>query len=294
MGIAIQGTRDIVRSALSALIVASFVWATMTGVSAAAEKSENKLLLWMDNSVTGLAGGGFEVDDGDQFTGTLEHASGWAYGDLFAFWDFTRFKNANGADNSTWYGEVTPRLSIGKILNKDLSFSIFGQNLVVWKDTLIAVSYERGRRSKNTETLLIGLGFDLDLSALGIFGDKGFDFFQVNFFARNELNCCAGDNPDRGFKDLQITVSASYPIEIGKTRILVDGFFDFVAGYGPQERNFHLNPQIKLDVGNFWGVPKKLYAGVEIDYWTNKYGLQGSETFDTDQVAISGLVKFHF
>ncbi len=293
MGIAIQGTRDIVRSALSALIVASFVWAIMTGVSAAAEKSENKLLLWMDNSVTGLAGAGFEIDDGDQFTGTIEHASGWAYGDLFAFFDFTSFKNENGPDSTTWYGEVTPRLSIGKILNKDLSFSIFGQGLVVWKDTLIAMSYERGRRSKNTETLLLGLGFDLDLSALGVFGDR-FNYFQVNIFARNELNCCAGDEPDGGFDDFQITVSAAYPLEIGKAKFLIDGFFDFVAGVGPQEQNFHFVPQIKLDIGNFWGMPKTLYAGVEIDYWNNKFGLKSSDTFDTDQVAVSVLVKFHF
>ena len=278
------------RSVLGVFVAAALLWLMATSAAAAADK---KLMLWMDNSITGLAGGGFEVDDGDQFTGTFEHASGWSFGDLFLFWDYTKFNHANGADNTTWYGEITPRFSIGKILNKDLSFSIFGQDLVVWKDTLLAVSYERGRRAKNTETLLLGLGFDLDLSALGVFGDR-FNYFQVNFFARNELNCCAGDNPDGGFDDLQITVSASYPIEIGKTKFLIDGFFDFVAGYGPQEQNFHFVPQIKLDIGNFWGKPEALYAGVEIDYWINKFGLEGSDTFDTDQLAISGIVKFHF
>ncbi len=272
------------------LAAAMLLWVMATGAAVAAEK---ELLLWMDNSVTGLAGAGFEVDDGDQLTGTFEHASGWSFGDLFLFWDYTKFNNPNGADNTTWYGEITPRLSLGKILKKDLSFSIFGQDLVVWKDTLLALSYERGRRSKNTESLLLGLGFDLDLSALGVYGDR-FKYFQVNFFARNELNCCAGDDPDRGFKDLQITVSAAYPFELGKAKFLVDGFFDFVAGFGPQAQNFHLNPQVKLDLGNFWGMPNKLYAGVEVDYWINKFGLESLDFFDTDQTAISGIVKFHF
>ncbi len=272
------------------LAVATLLWVSATGPTAAGDK---KPLLWMDNSITGLAGSGFEIDDGDQFAGTFEHASGWSFGDLFMFADFTHFKNPTGNDDWTWYGEISPRLSFGKILNKDLSFSIFGQNLVVWKDALLAMTYERGEEADLTESLLVGLGFDLDLSALGVFGDR-FNYFQVNFYARNELNDGAGDDPDRGFKDLQITVSASYPIEFGRTKILVDGFFDYVAGFGPQAQNFHLVPQIKLDVGNYFGKPKVLYAGVEIDYWINKFGLEGSSAFDTDQLAISGLVKFHF
>ncbi len=87
---------------------------------------------------------------------------------------------------------------------------------------------------------------------------------------------------------------AAYPLEIGQAKILIDGFFDFVAGYGPQAQNFHFSPQIKLDIGNFWGKPGVLYAGVDIDYWTNKFGIQDSDAFDTDQFAASALVKFHF
>ncbi|MCZ6719086.1 MAG: hypothetical protein O6944_08065 [Gammaproteobacteria bacterium] len=279
------------RGLLVFLVAATLLWSTASGAAAAGDK---KLLLWMDNSITGLVGGGFEIDDGDQYTATFEHASGWSFGDLFMFVDYTRFKNKTGDDNTAWYGEISPRLSIGKILKKDLSFSIFGQNLVIWKDTLLAVTYERGRDPDLTESLLVGLGFDLDLKALGIFGDKGFNYFQVNVYARNELNCCAGDKPDRGFKDLQITVSASYPFEVGKAKFLLDGFFDYVAGWGPQAENFHFVPQIKLDIGNFWGKPKALYVGVEIDYWTNKFGLKGAPGFETDQFAVSGIVKVHF
>ena len=51
-------------------------------------------------------------------------------------------------------------------------------------------------------------------------------------------------------------------------------------------------PQIKLDVSNFWGAPGVLYAGVEYQYWNNKYGL--GDTLIDDQSSVSALVKFHF
>jgi len=279
--------RFVIAAALSLGVLA----AQAPDASAAEDK---KLLLWMDNSYSVLYGAGFEIDDGDQWDPLLlEHVSGWSFGDLYTFFEYTRFRNPTGDDNTSWYGEFSPRLSLGKILGKDMSLSIFGENVVVWKDTLLAMTYERGRNSDLTESLLLGIGFDMDLSVFGIVGDR-FEYFQINLYARNELNDGAGDDPDRGFNDLQITVVAAYPLEIGQAKFLIDGFVDFVAGFGPQAQNFHFSPQIKLDIGNFWGKPGVLYAGVDIDYWTNKFGLQDSDALDTDQVAVSALVKFHF
>ncbi len=285
--------RFVIAAALSLGVLAAQAPDVAQAPDASAAK-EKKLLLWMDNSFSGLYGAGFKIDDGDQGSLIFEHVSGWSFGDLYTFFSQDWFVNPTGDDGTSWYGEFSPRLSLGKILGKDLSFSIFGQDLVVWKDTLIAMTYERGRHSGLTESLLLGVGFDVDLSAFGVLGDRT-EYFQVNVFARNELNDGAGDDPDRGFEDLQITVVAAVqPLEIGQAKILIDFFIDFVAGWGPQAQNFHFSPQIKLDIGNFWGKPRMLYFGVDIDIWTNKYGLQGSDAFDTDQVAASALVKFHF
>jgi len=33
---------------------------------------------------------------------------------------------------------------------------------------------------------------------------------------------------------------------------------------------------------------------VDIDYWKNKYGIKDSDAFNTDQLAASVLIKFHF
>ena len=278
--------RFVIAAALSLGVLA----AQTPDVSAADDK---KMLLWMDNSYSVLYGTGFEIDPEDQWDPLLlEHVSGWSFGDLYTFVEYTQFKNSTGGNNTSWYGEFSPRLSFGKILGKDMSFS-FGNDIVVWKDTLFAMTYERGRVSDKTESLLLGLGFDMDLSVFGVVGDR-FEHFQLNIYARNELNNGAGDDPERGFKDLQITVVAAYPLEIGRTKILIDGFIDYVAGFGPQAKNFHFSPQIKLDIGNYWGKPGVFYAGVDIDYWTNKYGIQDSDAFKTDQLAVSFLVKYHF
>ena len=280
--------RFVIAAALSLVVLAA-----QTPDASAAE--DEKSLLWMDNSYSVLYGTGFEIDPEDQWDPLLlEHVSGWSWGDLYTFVEYTRFLNTTGDNNTTsWYGEFSPRLSFGKILGKDMSFRIFDQSILVWKDVLFAMTYERGRISDQTESLLLGVGFDMDLSVFGVYG-RGFDHFQLNIYARNELNSGAGDDPERGFKDLQITVVAAYPLEIGRAKFLIDGFIDFVAGFGPQARNFHFSPQIKLDIGNFWGKPGVFYAGVDIDYWTNKYGRQDSDAFDTDQLAVSFLVKYHF
>ena len=34
-------------------------------------------------------------------------------------------------------------------------------------------------------------------------------------------------------------------------------------------------PQLLLDLGNLWGAKDKLFAGVEYQYWHNKFGVDG-------------------
>lgn len=252
----------------------------------------DKWLNWQDTSIAGLYGGGFEVDPSDQTTITLEHASDWSFGDLFMFLDVTKYShgdvNGNG-DREAWYGEATARLSIGKLTGTDFHFSIFQQDLVIFKDILFATNYERGSDRDATESLLLGVGFDFDLSAFSLIGLDKLRYFQFNIYARNDFH-----SDDAGFEDYQITVATAFPFQIGKAKFLADGYFDYVFGSGPQHANFHFNPQIKLDLGNFYGSPDKLFVGVEIDYWTNKYGIKDSSAFDTDQFAVSGIIKYHF
>ena len=248
---------------------------------------------WSDNSITLLPyGWGFAVDPSEQSTITFEHAHDSAIGDLFLFVDATAFHDgADGADASTWYGEIAPRLSLGKTLEKDFSFSLFRRSLFEVKDVLIAVQYERGEDADVAEAALLGVGFDLDVREAGLLGPLGkFKYIQLNLYGRAELTT----GVEQGVRDIQITMVAARPFTIGSARCLVDGYFDWVLGLGSEDWNYHLNPQVTLDVGNFWDKPDKFYAGVEVDLWWNKYQIPDSAAFDTDQAAVSLILKGHF
>jgi nucleoside-specific outer membrane channel protein Tsx len=254
---------------------------------------KKSFFLWTDNSITVLPyGGDFEVDPQEQSTVTFEHVHASSIGDLFMFVDMTKFHGVHGGDDDTWYGEISPRLSFSKIFDKDLSFKILGDSsLFEFKDVLFAMQYERGEDPDVAEAVLMGVGFDLDVREAGLLGPLGkFNYLQLNLYARAEKT----EGVKHGFRDMQVTVAGAYPFNIGSAKFLVDGYFDWVLGLGSEEWSYHLNPQLKLDVGNFWNNPNKLYAGVEVDLWWNKYQIPDSSNFETDQQAASFLVKYHF
>jgi nucleoside-specific outer membrane channel protein Tsx len=265
---------------------------SIESVAPSAEKSKG-FLLWMDNSLSMLPyGWNYKVDPSEQTTFTFEHVHESAIGDFFGFVDVTSFQGTNGSgDQTTWYGELSPRLSLSKLFDKELDFVILRRGLFEVKDVLLAAQYERGADADVAQAVLVGIGFNLDVRKAGLLGPLGeFKYIQLNFYARSELT----ETAKNGFRDMQITLVAAYPISIGKVKFLIDGYFDWVLGIGPEDWSYHLNPQIKLDVGNFFGKPDKMYAGVELDFWWNKYQIPSTDFFDTNQQAISLLFKYHF
>lgn len=254
----------------------------------------DKFLFWSDTSISALPWGtGFAVDPEDQTTFTLEHAHGSKIGDFFGFVDFNHFHDAPpGVSDDTWYMELGPRLSLGKLSGEPISYAFFDKSLFEIKDVLLAFQYERGEDSDVAEAVLMGIGFDLDVRKMGLLGRLGkFNFVQLNFYARSELT----KGVENGFHDMQITASASYPFKMGQTDWLLDGFFDWVLGIGDEDWSYHLNPQLTVDLGKVMtGEPGKFYAGIEVDWWWNKYQIPDSPAFDTDQSAVSLLFKYHF
>ena len=263
----------------------------VTTLAGAQDAGDSGFLFWFDNSISLLPyGDGFEVDPSEQSTITYEHAHESKIGDLFMFIDSTYFHGRVG-DERTWYGEIGPRLSFGKLLGKDLSYTFFNRSLFEIKDVLLALQYERGEDPDEAEAFLVGIGFNLDVREAGILGGLNkFNYVQLNLYGRAEL----AEGVDHGINDMQITTIASYPFTIGNTQFLLDGYFDWVLGIDEEEWSYHLNPQLTMDLGAKWDSPNKLYAGVEIDLWWNKYQIPNTSTFDTNQNAISLLLKYHF
>jgi nucleoside-specific outer membrane channel protein Tsx len=278
-------------SAIGAIALGSSVLACAQ--DAPPDTSSEHFFIWTDSSITGLFyGWGFEVDPSEQSTLTFEHAHASRIGDLFMFVDATQFHSANGADDGTWYGEIGPRLSFGKLFNTDLSHSFFKRSLFEFKDLLFAAQYERGEDPDVAEAVLLGIGLDLDVREAGILGGLGkFNFLQVNVYARSELT----EGVDQGFNDAQVTVVASYPFNVGRVSWNIDGYFDWVLGIGSEDWSYHFNPQVVADIGVLAGhAAKKFYAGVELDFWWNKYQIPSTAAFETNQQAVSLMAKYHF
>lgn len=256
----------------SSLLLGSSLLATLPAVA-------GDLLEWHGESLSYLYGKDFKVNPGIQQTVTFEHANRWKYGDTFMFIDKTFYNGQADATKgtTTYYGEFSPRLSLGRIFDRNLSFGPI-------KDVLIAMTYERGEG--DNEAYLIGPGFALNV--------PGFNYFNLNFYVRNTEGSRPGDNV------WQITPNWSYTIPVGKSDILIDGYIDWVVDNdetrrGTYHANLQFNPQVKYDLGKAlnWGA-KQLYVGIEYSYWKDKYGIDNNGNLDSNQNVTSALVKVHF
>ncbi|GAB6389344.1 outer membrane protein OmpK [Stutzerimonas marianensis] len=238
-------------------------------------------MLWQNNSLTYLYGKNFAVDAGEiQQTITFEHASGWTWGDMFLFVDNKWYNGISGSDGHTYYGEFSPRLSLGKLTGTDLSFGPV-------TDILLSATYERGEgRNRN---YLLGPAVDLKV--------PGFDRLAINTYYRKPDGITGKPGGQ-----WQITPTWAITVPVGKSDILIDGYIDWVVNdAGSKSRgdylakNLHINPQVKYDLGKALDyTPGKLYVGIEYDYWSNKYGIEDSSAFNTDNNVTNFIVKAHF
>jgi len=222
-----------------------------------------------DNSVSLLSGWGFELTGNHVSVLTLENVNTWRYGDFYGFLDF-RKQHDHPSNTHSWYGELSPRFSLS-----DIAGLAFGDGLV--KDVLVATTWERGEGGN--ESFLVGAGVTLDVS--------GFTFLKANLYARMDKS------RGSGWDDTQITINWKYPFTIGNHRFHTVGYTDFVFGWGPGERNLHINPQINWDAGERMGAPNRYFLGLELDYWSNQFGVRNSGRVDTHQMAISLMLKMH-
>ncbi|MGO1461550.1 MAG: outer membrane protein OmpK [Marinobacter sp.] len=247
-------------------LVAACACATFASTSAHAEK------FFGDSSISLLYSDQYEAFGGERDTATVftfENATGHDWGDTFLFFD--RFRGHGfSTGNDSIYGEFAPNLSLSWLTGQDLSFGPI-------KDVRLSGQYEYGGGDVNNNNLMYGLGLSWDV--------PGLVYFNTNFYYVD--NDTEFDTKD----DWQATVTWKAPIEAGSALFVFDGYIDYSSAVsGDHAADFHFNPQLKLDIGNFTGNPGVLLAGIEYSYWRNKYG---NTAFDTEN-AISALVKFHF
>ena len=230
-------------------------------------------MFWSDNSISLLKNTSeFEVNQNEDVSVvTLEHASGHNWGDLFFFADRLDFKgDSKNAETKETYSELSPRLSLSYATGSKMEFGIIS-------DVFVATTWEHSTLenqffSQSFDNYLVGIGADLKV--------PGFAFFNVNLYqVNNELT----DN------DNQLTVVWGVPFSLGSADFMFDGYIDWSSAEETHAADFHFNPQLRMDVGKYFGVPKKFEAGVEYSYWVNKFGL----TFPDTESVFSVMVKVH-
>ncbi len=230
------------------LFVGVIVTAPIQTVMAAEWSSTDVQLLYGNNYKLGSNAPG----DTSITTVTLQHASGWEYGDNYFFFDLTA--ETNGAERADIYGEYYPRLSFGKITGTDMSVGIL-------KDVLLSGGINYGT---DLIVALYGISFDLNIPA--------FDWFRFDVQAFDTVKGTTG----REKLTYQLTPSWSAPINIGPAKFEFSGFIDIIGPTGGGSKiQFLTQPQLRLDVGNFFDKPGKFYAGIEYQYWHNKFGVDG-------------------
>jgi len=223
---------------------------------------------WSAANIQLLHGSQFELGDKQRTILSFEYANGWKYGDNFFFMDITKPTDKGTAH----YGEFSPRLSLGKITGKDLSFGIV-------KDTLIASNLEMG---DGVRAGLLGVGIDLKI--------PGFAFTQVNLYARKSERDFVVEQTNTGG---QFTVAWKLPFEIANQKLSFEGFADYAFGEDggsvPKEDNLITAPRLLIDVSNWFGAPGKVQIGVEYQIWRNKFGKKG-----VDEDVPQAMVKWIF
>ena len=142
-------------------------------------------------------------------------------------------------------------MSLSKITGHDFSYGVI-------KDILISTTFEKAKNQG--PQYLYGGAIDFNL--------PGFKFFAANAYVH--------DSTELDGQTWQVTIAWNRPFQVGETKFLIEGFADFQGDEGGRQPNQLIVPRFLVDIGDLAGyTPGKLMAGIEYQYWHNKFGLDG-------------------
>lgn len=201
---------------------------------------------------------------------TLQHASGWKYGENFFFVDWL---NTGGAGYD-WYGEVYPKFSLGKITGEEIAFGPV-------KDVGVITGLNLGA-DPDVQVWFPGVSFALDL--------PGFAWANWDFFWTINDNKSGGapKEDDAFFTDFNW---ATKQAEVLGLKWNIEGHVEYNAEAdfqdipGTRKEWILGQPQVRAEIGELIGLPENtLFAGIEYQFWVNKLGT------DVDESAVQALV----
>jgi hypothetical protein len=128
----------------------------------------------------------------------------------------------------------------------------------------------------------------------------GFFFVSANFTHEWNHNGFCHCNEDFS-PALDIEAAWLYPFSVGNANFTFKGFFNYIAPKGKGAPSEHervseilTRPELLLDVGNYFGAPKKLEAGIGYEFWLNKFGNDPKFLDGTVANTPELVVRYHF
>ena len=215
-----------------------------------------------------FAGGGAS----DHFIYTLQHASGWKFGDNFFFVDFLDAQDP-GFQDFDIYGEWYSNFSLGKIAGKQVGGGIVSDIGLIWGFNWAS--------DADVKKYLPGIRLALNL------GGFAFANLDITAFLDDSEGAAAGGAPKES-DSWMIDFNFARPFTIGDASFSIEGHVEYMAG---RENEFggDVEPWILAQPQLRWNANEHLSLGIEYQYWLNKLG-DGA----TDENTVQALLVWKF
>lgn len=236
---------------------------------AAAEWSNTELhIQYGDLDIPSFAGGG----SSDHLIYTLQHASGWKYGDNFFFFDVLDSDDPGFQDSDT-YGEWYSNFSLGKITGNKVGFGIVNDIGLI-----LGFNWAADARVRK---YLPGVRFSLTL--------PGFAFANVDVTAYIDDSEGVGrGGAPKEDDSFMVDFNWKRPFKIGDANFSIEGHIEYIGSrdneFGGDVESWILaQPQFR------WYPNEHIALGIEYQFWSNKLG-----DAPTDESAVQALFVWTF
>lgn len=196
---------------------------------------------------------------------TLQHASGWDFGDVFFFVDNLRDGRQDGADfnDNDYYGELYLNFSLGKLSGHTVGMGPL-------KDVGLLAGFNAARDAK-VRKFLPGVRLAWDV--------PGFAFLNTDLTAYldHSAGAARGGAPAESDSHM-LDVNWAYPFSVGGQRFSIEGHVEYIGKrtneFGAEVAPWVLaQPQFRWDAGHaLYGRRDQLFVGIEYQYWRHKLG----------------------
>jgi len=194
---------------------------------------------------------------------TLQYANGYSLGRNFIFVDLVKSGDQEPGSPREIYGEAYTTLSLSRLSGKPL---VGGPLRDVGLTAGINIGSKNSQFNPEPRVHLAGVTVDFAVP-------RG--FFNVDLLGYWDHGCNSGGCPDYR-STYQITPAWSIPFSLGGVDGEFAGFIDFIGARGAGTVHQVLSqPQLRFDIGKPLGHKGQLYAGIEYQYWRNKFGNNG-------------------